>query len=156
MPIKQAYQEFLDETKRICIKDKDWMCKPYFVKYLKAWWNRNGLYFYMNRRKTRVMDFTVVLSITCKVVLKLRFQEIDAVSFIHWRWKSSNKIAPVWINWHYPYITKVFPIVASVLFLRICFPPIIVLGSYRNGSKHLCRYDYPGNDVYFHHTITLF
>jgi len=83
MPVKQAYQEFLDQTKRICIKDKDWMCKPYFAKYLKVSWNRNGLYFYMNRRKTRVMDFTVVLSITCKVALKLRFQEINAVSFIH-------------------------------------------------------------------------
>ena len=57
---------------------------------------------------------------------------------------------------HYAYIAKVFPIVASVLFLRICFLPIIVLGSYRNGSKHLSRYDYPDNDVYFHHTITLF
>ena len=50
----------------------------------------------------------------------------------------------------HPYIAKVFPIVTSVLFLRICFLPIIVLGSYRNGSKHLSRYDYPGLSSHYH------
>lgn len=40
--------------------------------------------------------------------------------------------------------------------LMICLVPIIALGNYRNWSKHLSRYGYPGSNAYFHHTITSF
>ena len=44
----------------------------------------------------------------------------------------------------------------SLIFKDLFSSHYSALGSYRNGSKHLSCYDYPGNDVYLHHTITLF
>ncbi|WP_295628710.1 hypothetical protein [uncultured Nitrosomonas sp.] len=104
MPVKQAYQEFLDETIKNLHQGQRLDVQTILCQVFESLMESERAVFLNESLDNKGNGFYSRFINHLQGRFEIKIPRAGVVSFIHWLWKSSSKIAPVWISWHCRYI----------------------------------------------------